>query len=114
MKLLALSLDSSVNLQVWEFLLSGGMFMLFIVVCSLVSAAIVIHRAMSLRREGVMPANLVKVLEEIEPGRVDGQALSNLSTASESPLGDIVVAALGDGGQATGNNDVAHSEKGTS
>ncbi len=111
MKLLALSLDSSVNQQVWEFLLSGGTFMFFIVVCSLVSAAIVIHRAMSLRREGVMPRRLMKMLEDAEPGHVDARALCDLSTESDSPLGDIVVAALGNNGQSTGNNDVDEASR---
>ena len=111
MKLLALSLDSSVNQQVWEFLLSGGTFMFFIVVCSLVSAAIVIHRMISLRREEVMPGGLTKMLEHAEPGRVDTRAVSDLSVKSESPLGDIVVAALGNGAQATGRNDVNEASR---
>jgi len=106
MMLLALSLDSSVNRQVWDFLLSGGTFMFFIVICSLVSAAIVIHRAMSLRREGVMPGKLVKILADAEPGQVDAGVVRDIATESESPLGAIVVAALGDGGRTRRNNDV--------
>lgn len=107
MKLFALSLDSSVNQQIWEFLLSGGAFMFFIVVCSLVSAAIVIHRAISLRREGVMPRRLVKMLEGAELGRVDAPAVRNLSIESESPLGDIVIAALGESNEPSSDRDEA-------
>lgn len=92
----ALSIDSNVNQQVWEFLLSGGTFMFFIVACSVVSVAIVIHRALSLRREGVMPRSLVMMLESAEPGKVEVATIRRQSSDGESPLGDIVAAALGE------------------
>jgi len=47
--------DASINERVWEFLLSGGIFMAFIATCSFVAVAVSIHRALSLRWNSVIP-----------------------------------------------------------
>jgi biopolymer transport protein ExbB len=89
-------LASDLNELVWEFLLSGGVFMLLIVLCSLVAAAIVIHRFLSLRREAVMPRDLLAKLREAPQPLDKGQteALRAEAVESESALGEIACAAL--------------------
>jgi biopolymer transport protein ExbB len=54
--------------SVWQFLLSGGIFMFFIVLCSLLSVGIIVFKALDLRRESVMPGGLVSVLSHPEVG----------------------------------------------
>jgi len=61
-----LEIDSTTNDQVWEFLLSGGLFMLFIVICSFIAVAVVIHRLLSLRRQAVLPNEVVQVIEQAD------------------------------------------------
>lgn len=89
-------LASDFNSVVWEFLLSGGVFMLLIVLCSLVAAAIVIHRLLSLRREAVMPRSLLKKLEGAyqSPGGVERDALRAEAIHSDTALGEIAGTAL--------------------
>jgi biopolymer transport protein ExbB len=91
-------LASDLNQVVWEFLLSGGVFMLLIVLCSLVSAAIVIHRLLSLRREAVMPRMLLEKLSDTSRpmDKVERQALRAEAMATDSALGEIAGAALSD------------------
>ena len=84
------------NQLVWEFLLSGGVFMLLIVLCSLVAAAIVIHRLLSLRREAVMPKELFEEIQEAH-GQMEfseREALRAAAIDSESALGEIAGAAF--------------------
>ena len=91
-------LASDLNQLVWEFLLSGGVFMLLIVLCSLVAAAIVIHRLLSLRRGAVMPRELLEKLRDAS-GPLDGNqraALRADAVESESALGEIACAAFSD------------------
>ncbi len=47
--------DASINEKVWEFLLSGGVFMAFIAVCSFVAVSVSIHRALTLRWNSIIP-----------------------------------------------------------
>lgn len=54
--------------SVWHFFTSGGIFMFFIILCSLLSVGIIIFKALDLRRESVMPGNLVDVLSHPEVG----------------------------------------------
>ncbi|MEM7697937.1 MAG: MotA/TolQ/ExbB proton channel family protein [Verrucomicrobiota bacterium] len=49
-------MDSSANARVWDFFLSGGIFMAFIVICSFVAITVAIHRALSLRWNAVIPS----------------------------------------------------------
>jgi biopolymer transport protein ExbB len=51
-------LDASFNERVWEFLVSGGIFMAFIVACSFVGVAVCIHRALTLRWKAIIPPEL--------------------------------------------------------
>jgi biopolymer transport protein ExbB len=47
--------ELSANEKVWEFLLSGGIFMAFIAICSFVAIAVSIHRALTLRWKSIIP-----------------------------------------------------------
>ena len=53
------------DLSIWQLLVSGGMFMIPIVMLSLVSAIFIIERAIALRRERVLPDELVSGLGEL-------------------------------------------------
>jgi len=51
-------LNPTANEKLWDFLLSGGVFMAFIAVCSFVAVAVSIHRAITLRWATVIPTAL--------------------------------------------------------
>jgi len=91
-----LEIDSSMNSQVWEFLLSGGIFMLFIAICSFIAVSVVIHRLLSLRRQAVLPKNVVKVIERADASFRRGD-FSDVMTAigkDNSVLGRVARLAL--------------------
>ena len=96
--MIGILLASDLNQLVWEFLLSGGVFMLLIVLCSLVAAAIVIHRLLSLRRGAVTPRGLLNKLRDTpHPVRqAEMEVLRAEAIESESTLGEIACAALSD------------------
>ena len=48
-------LEPSANEQVWNFLISGGIFMAFIAACSFLGIAVSIHRALTLKWSSVIP-----------------------------------------------------------
>lgn len=50
--------ELSANEKLWDFLLSGGVFMAFIALCSFVAVTVGIHRALSLRWDAVIPPAL--------------------------------------------------------
>jgi biopolymer transport protein ExbB len=54
--------------SVWQFLVSGGLFMFFIVLCSFVSVGVIVFKALDLREKAVMPGPLVDVLVHPEVG----------------------------------------------
>ena len=54
--------------SVWQFLTSGGIFMFFIALCSLLSFGVIVFKALDLRRGSVMPESLVDVLSHPEVG----------------------------------------------
>jgi biopolymer transport protein ExbB len=89
-------LDSSINAKVWDFLLSGGLFMGFIAVCSFTGIAVCIHRALTLRWSSVIPFNLRKDLALCGEGFRDGRAARLLLELkrSESPVGKLGRVAL--------------------
>ena len=86
----------SVNEKLWEFLLSGGIFMAFIVICSFVAVAVSIHRALTLRWTSIVPEFLREEWSRCELYFTRGKT-SNLFTAlrqSETPFGNIGRVAL--------------------
>lgn len=88
--------DSSFNVQVWDFLLSGGVFMVPIALCSFVGIAVCIHRALTLRWSAVMPLELRPSLARLEQVIREGGAARVLAELrrSESPTGRIGRVAL--------------------
>ncbi len=50
--------DPSINEKVWDFLISGGVFMAFIAACSFIGVAVSIHRALTLRWKAIIPLEL--------------------------------------------------------
>jgi biopolymer transport protein ExbB len=89
-------MDLSANEKLWNFLLSGGIFMGFIAVCSFVAFSVAIHRLISLRWRGVLPPELVDQIERAEQGFRQGHAsdLFRLLDASDTPLGRIGCVAM--------------------
>ncbi len=72
------------NHQIWEFLLSGGIFMLFIVICSFIAVSVVIHRFLSLRRQAVLPNEVVEVIEKAGASFSRGNFATVMSTIEKS------------------------------
>ncbi|MEM6278425.1 MAG: MotA/TolQ/ExbB proton channel family protein [Verrucomicrobiota bacterium] len=89
-------LDSSVNEKVWDFLLSGGIFMAFIATCSFVAIAVSIHRALTLKWKSIIPVELRGDLHRCGDVFTQGQAavLFAALKRSDSPVGRIGRVAL--------------------
>lgn len=87
---------SSVNEEVWEFLLSGGIFMAFIGVCSLVAVAVSIHRLLSLRWTSIMPEFLQNEWSRCEQYFTTGKTSDLLKALrhSDTPFGRIAQVVL--------------------
>ena len=66
--------ELSANEKVWEFLLSGGIFMAFIAICTFVAITVSIHRALTLRWKTIIPLDVRKVLNRCGSIFDDGQA----------------------------------------
>lgn len=88
--------ETSLNERVWEFLLSGGFFMLPIGVCSFVGIAVCIHRGLTLRWNAVIPPELRPDLARVGDVFREGRAARLLGTLrrSDSPMGRIGRVAL--------------------
>ncbi len=82
---------ASFNERVWDFLLSGGFFMLPIGVCSFVGIAVCIHRGLTLRWTSVIPLELRRDLARVGDLLREGHAekLLRLLRRSDSPIGRI-------------------------
>jgi biopolymer transport protein ExbB len=89
-------LEPSANEQVWNFLISGGIFMAFIAACSFLGIAVSIHRALTLKWSSVIPVNLRNDLHCCDRIFDEGRASHLLASlrASESPIGRIGRVAL--------------------
>ena len=88
--------EPTANEQVWNFLISGGVFMAFIAACSFLGIAVSIHRALTLKWSSVIPADLHAMLHRCDEIFENSQASRLLETlrASESPIGRIGRVAL--------------------
>lgn len=84
------------NEKLWDFLISGGIFMGFIVICSFVALAVSIHRLMSLRWRSVLPRELVERIERAELDFRQGRAaeLFRMLEESDSSVGRIGMVAM--------------------
>ncbi|MCB1095376.1 MAG: MotA/TolQ/ExbB proton channel family protein [Verrucomicrobiae bacterium] len=72
--------------SIWQFLVSGGLFMFFIVLCSFVSVGVIVFKALDLREKSVMPESLVDVLTHPEVGAAH---LRQAMTEGDSTLARI-------------------------
>lgn len=78
------------------FLRAGGVFMWFILACSLVAAAVVVQRILSLRREAIIPQPLMQRLEEfrVRRGAAEFNALARDASVRQSALARLTMTAL--------------------
>ncbi|MCB1205371.1 MAG: MotA/TolQ/ExbB proton channel family protein [Verrucomicrobiae bacterium] len=83
--------ETTINEQVWSFLLSGGFFMIPIGICSFVGIAVCIHRGLTLKWKAVIPPELRPDLARIADLFRDGKASKLLLDLrrSDSPMGRI-------------------------
>lgn len=91
-----LEVDSSMNNQIWQFLLSGGIFMLLIVICSFIAVSVAIHRLLSLRKQAVLPNEVMEVIEQADArfGQGDFTSASSVITKDNSVLARVARVAL--------------------
>ncbi|MDF1824524.1 MAG: MotA/TolQ/ExbB proton channel family protein [Verrucomicrobiales bacterium] len=84
-------IDSTVNEKVWAFLLSGGIFMAFIALCSFVAIAVSIHRSLTLKWKSIIPLDLRRDLNRCGDIFREGQAEVLLASLkrSESAVGRV-------------------------
>ena len=75
-----------------DIVITGGWLMLPILLCSVVVGAICLERWWTLRREEVMPAELLSQLQSSQTWSSDSKALAELAVAS--PLGYVIAAGL--------------------
>ena len=89
-------LDSTINARVWDFLISGGVFMAFIAACSFVGIAVCIHRALSLRWKSIIPVGLRSDLARCGTAFREGRAsmLFQKLNLSDSLVGRVGRVAL--------------------
>lgn len=88
--------EISMSERVWEFLLSGGIFMAFIAICSFVAITVAIHRALTLKWTAVIPLSLRGDLHRCGELFLEGHGPRILSALkqSDSPVGRIGRVAL--------------------
>lgn len=77
-----------------DFFVRGGFFMLLLVLLSVAAGAVIILRAMALRERLIIPPELEMAVERLQPGD-SLQDLADLASASDSPLGRIILVCLG-------------------
>jgi biopolymer transport protein ExbB len=75
-----------------DIVITGGWLMLPILLCSVVVGAICLERWWTLRREEVIPAELLSQLQSSQTWSSDSKALAELAVAS--PLGYVIAAGL--------------------
>lgn len=79
-----------------HFFKQGGFFMILLMVCSVVSVAVILLRGLALRRRRVMPLAIEREIESLQPGdNTDSIVkLARLVRNDESPLARIAQVAL--------------------
>lgn len=82
--------------SIWDFVQKGGPAMILIALCSLVALAVVVERALLLRKSVVVPRRL---LADLEAAGGDTSRAIDACNASASPLGAVILAALQRRGQ---------------
>src|SRR3954451_7402724 len=78
-----------------HFFYQGGPFMALLVVCSLVSVAVIVLRALALRRDFVMPPDIEKEIDALKPEDTEGSTrLARTLRNDPSPLARIISTGL--------------------
>jgi len=85
---------SSANL--FQFFRQGGFFMVLLLICSVVSLAVILLRGIALRRSKVMPQAIEQEIENLQPGDNTESIvkLARLVRGDESPLARIAQVGL--------------------
>ncbi|CAN5157554.1 hypothetical protein BH23VER1_BH23VER1_23140 [soil metagenome] len=106
------------------FLLSGGFFMALIALCSVLGLAVIVWKALALRRANILPEALTVVLETADARYASGEAgaLASAARGSDSVLGRISRSAISESFvskeeaaesiQARAREEVVHMEAG--
>src|ERR1700678_2003152 len=84
-------LADNTSTSILHFFLQGGLFMWPLITCSVVSLAVIILRGFALRRNNVMPPQISRGIEELQPVD-DAEAvvkLARIVRGDPSPLGRI-------------------------
>jgi biopolymer transport protein ExbB len=82
--------------SLFHFFVQGGFFMFLLLVCSVVSVAVIILRGLALRRDIVMPPTIESEIENLQPGD-DTEAivkLARLVRGDSSPLARVSLVGL--------------------
>jgi biopolymer transport protein ExbB len=79
---------------VLDFFITGGVFMIPLVLCSIVSVAIILLRAFALRERKVLPPMIEHEIEQLPPN-TPPEKLARLVYGNPSPLARIVLVAIG-------------------
>src|SRR5678816_3685374 len=81
--------------SIFQFFVQGGFFIVFLLLCSWVSVAVIIMRGLALRRPLVMPPIIEQEIEMLQPDDTDGVVkLSRLVRNDDSTLARIAQAGL--------------------
>jgi biopolymer transport protein ExbB len=93
--MLHFSLPLATASTVLRFFSQGGIFMFFLLICSVVSVAMIVLRALALRRDLVVPPEIEKEIEALQPEDTDSVVrLSRLVRNDPSAMGRIVQVGL--------------------
>jgi biopolymer transport protein ExbB len=77
----------------WQFLVAGGPFMLFLVLTSIISLTFIVERSWALRHGRVLPPNVEEALEKSQT-KEDLQNLRVLCQQKRAPLSRLVLTAI--------------------
>ncbi len=81
--------------SVYQFFVQGGFFMILLLICSVVSGALIIMRGLALRRNLVMPPEIEREVDGLRHDDTEGVVrLSRLVRNDSSALGKVVQTAL--------------------
>ena len=95
MTAVAIPLIASSLHTVYEFFAQGGMFMLFLLLCSWAALAVIILRTIALRRDVVMPPIIEREIEALQPEDSEGVVkLSRMVRNDNSTLARIAQVGL--------------------
>jgi len=87
--------------NLWQIVAQGGPLMIPIVFCSLLLVAVVLERAISLRRGRIVPAPFTKrFLQQLRDGELDRDRALELCQENGSPVAEVLSAAVRKWGRA--------------